>query len=164
MVPLISTTGEPIDMMVASPLALLWKSVKDCKSFSTMFMNRLAASPPSPEAPWRLVLYSDEVVPGNPLATDNRRKVWVVYFSFLELGPAVLCHEEAWFCVMAKRSHDVNQVSGGMSQVFKAIGKMFFGADIHNLATGGHALDRTRRQQWEALRTNGHVSARWRCS
>jgi hypothetical protein len=136
-VPLISTTGEPIDMMVASPLALLWKSVKDCKSFSTMFMNRLAASPPSPEAPWRLVLYSDEVVPGNPLATDNRRKVWVVYFSFLELGPAVLCHEEAWFCVMAKRSHDVNQVSGGMSQVFKAIVKMFFGADIHNLATGG---------------------------
>ena len=41
----------------------------------------------------RLVLYGDGITPGSALTSDNKRKSFVWYGSFLELGP-LLCHEE----------------------------------------------------------------------
>jgi hypothetical protein len=139
-VPLISITGEPISMLVTNPFAMLWRAVAQGGSFSKVMIDKLQASPCSPEAPWRLALYSDEVVPGNQLSHDNRRKVWVVYYSFLELGTSMMAKEDSWFCLLAKRSSEVAEVSGGMSQIFGAIAKLFFGADVHNLSTGGMVL------------------------
>ena len=82
--------GRDIDMPIINPQAFLYRAFSLGGSFSKMLSIRIALFPPSPEAPWRLILYSDEVVPGNPLAHDNRRKVWVIYFSFIEFGPTLL--------------------------------------------------------------------------
>ena len=45
-----------------------------------------------------------------------------------------------WLCIASVRSSFVSTVSGGMGQVFKAMVRMFFGGDIHDLSAGGIAL------------------------
>ena len=87
------------------------------------------------------MFYSDEVTPGDALVHDNRRKLQVVYFSFLEFGPSVLAREDSWFTIAAKRSSEVCKISGGMSAVFAAVLLLFFGAGV-NIATGGLTLNR----------------------
>ena len=62
----------------------------------------------------------------------NDKKVWALYWSFLDFGPAALSNEYAWFTGLIARSCTIkNKVAGGMMQVFKAYIKKFF-----NLADG----------------------------
>jgi hypothetical protein len=105
-----------------------------------LLKSTIATHPCGFDTPWDLLLYSDEVVPGNQLSFNNLRKVWVLYFSFKQFGPAILSMEDAWFCVLAVRSHTVKQYSGGIAQVFGAIIRcMFTGA--HSLQHSGILLD-----------------------
>lgn len=55
-------------------------------------LHRARSFPP----PWHLVLYSDEVSPGNPLGYIGGRKTWAVYWSVLEFGQAALSSEDAF--------------------------------------------------------------------
>jgi len=126
-------------MAVAHPLANLWKAVCDCKPFRLYLKSMLEQSPSSPDKPWTVLLYSDEVTPGNPLATLNKRKFHAVYWSFLELGINALSREESWFCIAAEYSTKVNLVSAGLSQVFAALIKLFFDSD--GISTAGVLLD-----------------------
>ena len=67
--------------------------------------------------------------------------MWVLYWSMLEFGLQVLSMEDAWFCVTAKRSSDVNLIDAGIAQVFGSIIKLFFGGhDTFDLAQGGMVL------------------------
>jgi len=87
-----------------------------------------------------LILYSDEVVPGNALSHDNKRKVWVFYFSWMELGAATLQREESWLCCLVQRSSFVSSLESGVSQIAAAVCKLFFG-DLHcDLSEGGMSL------------------------
>ena len=137
---LVGKDGAAKTMPVAHPLALLWKAVSDCNPFSTYLRDVLRENPPSPEAPWHLVLYSDEVTPGNPLSTSNRRKFHAVYWTFMELGVHALSREEAWFCMAAEYSTNVNAIAAGLSQVFGSLIKLFFDQDGVNLASTGVLL------------------------
>ena len=128
--------GKMSSMLAVQPAAMLTMAVKQGGGFATLLEDRLAAFPSSPERPWRLILYTDEVVPGNALSHDNRRKVWVVYFSFLELGQSILSREDAWFCTVVVRSHFASEASAGISQTMGSVIKMFFGAS-HSFADAG---------------------------
>ena len=88
-------------------------------------LARLHENPSTPEAPWTLLLYSDEVTPGNPLATLNNRKIRAVYWSFLELGENALSREEAWITIMVEYSKNINKVMAGLSQVMAQLIKLF---------------------------------------
>ena len=44
--------------------------------------------------PWSLILYADEILPGNQLAYKNKRKMWGIYWTILNLGSAALSDEE----------------------------------------------------------------------
>ena len=131
---------EETTISIAHPMALLWMATQDCAPFSIFFRAALHTHPPSPEEPWNLVLYSDEVTPGNPLATLNHRKFQAIYWSFLEFGANALCREEAWFCICAEYSGTVNQLSAGLSQLIAALIKVFFDPDGDNFATTGMSL------------------------
>lgn len=125
---------------IANPFAFLWKAVTDCDNFAKFFHSRMIAKPPTPEAPWQIILYSDEVTPGNPLATNNMRKFQAIYWSFLEFGVNALSREESWFCVMTEYSHKVKDLAAGLSQAIGAIMKVFFSANGMNFETGGIEL------------------------
>ena len=113
--------GQPSSMLMVNPLTLLQAAFEQGGSFTELILDTLTKHPSSPERPWKLILYSDEVVPGNPIGYNNLRKVWVAYYSFAEFGPVTLQREEAWLPQMVNRSDGVSKFSAGISQVFVAI-------------------------------------------
>ena len=67
------------------------------------------------------------MTPGEELIAYNDKKVWAVYWSFLDFGPAVLANEDAWFTGLIVRSSTVkNKIAGGMGQLLKVYMNMFF--------------------------------------
>ena len=132
-------SGTVAPLLIVCPLAMLWRAVAQGGGFTQLVLDALRASPNSPETPWQLILYSDEVTPGRTLITDNRRKIWAVYWSLFEFGLHALCKENAWFCVVAKRTSEVMLIGGGISQVMGLVMKLFF-SEPHNLETCGFTL------------------------
>ena len=109
------TKGGVAAIPFARPQAMLWTAVKQGGGFSNRMAQMLAANPPTPDYPWQLVMYSDEIIPGNRLGHQNERKSWNVYWSLLELGIEYLCDENAWFLELCVRSSNVNLCQAGMS-------------------------------------------------
>ena len=74
-VPLISKPPNANrEMVVVNPFAYLHVAFKKPGGFFDMFSEKLKACPSTHDAPWRLVLYADEVVPGNQMSVNNTRK------------------------------------------------------------------------------------------
>jgi hypothetical protein len=80
----------------------------------------------TPGEPWHVAIYTDEIVPGNPLAQQNHRKAWAWYVSFLEFGAELLCHAEYWMPVAVIRNEVVKNVKGGLSAVARALFRHMF--------------------------------------
>ena len=85
---------------------------------------------------------------GGKWSSYNRRKIWVVYWSHLELGEHGLDREEAWSCACAQRSGRVAQAAAGSGsgRVMGHIVKQLF-RDGHDpnagdvfLETGGRSV------------------------
>ena len=129
--------GTEDRLRVAHPLSMLWLALIAGGAFAALFMSVVEVRPPTADAPWNLIMYSDEVTPGNQLAPANSRKVQVVYFSFKEFGMEMLVREECWFCVCVKRSALVRNIDGGMAQLMGVVLKLFFGVGTFNLAIAG---------------------------
>ena len=125
---------------IACPFASLTYALAESDSLKRLFKRQLTLHQSSPEAPWNIILYTDEVTPGNPLATANQRRFHAVYWSLAELGTDALSHEESWFVLMTEFSPTVNCVKGGLSAVFAALIKTFFkeGADMRR---GGISIE-----------------------
>ena len=70
----IALDGTQQNMLIVQPLALLYRAF-ECSGFQALVLRRLLLYPSTHDIPWHLILYSDEVVPGNPLARANLRKV-----------------------------------------------------------------------------------------
>ena len=139
---LIDKEEQTFSMSCVNPLALLCKAYEQGGSFTELMDRRLLKYPCTPERPWRLILYTDEVVPGNALSFDNLRKLWAIYFSFMEMGMLTLSNEESWFTLFCGRSTRVNRASAGVSQVVAKLLELFFGKLSSNLAVGGMVLRR----------------------
>ncbi len=141
----VSLTAKPghanKDMFMINPFAMLQAAFSERGGFSELLSNMLREKPPSQEAPWRITLYADEVVPGNQLSVQNKRKAWVLYWSFLEFGKH-LGNESAWLPLVAETSHGLKHISGGISQVFAVAIKQFFGVGTlaFNFMTAGMLL------------------------
>ena len=83
----------------------------DC--FKSFLIFRLRQHPCSPNKPWNIILYNDEIVNGNVLRHENLRKVQAFYYSFREFGLRALSSEYLWFTLTAARSTDVTAISDG---------------------------------------------------
>ena len=75
---------------------------------------------------WGLVMYMDEVTPGNILSGRLTRKAWCLYASMMDFTLDDLSHELAWMPVAHIRSTLVDGLKGGVSQVFAAVLKSIF--------------------------------------
>ena len=124
--PVIDKHGVPMNIPVANPFALLWKAVSYCVAFVVFLEKRPLEVPSSMERPWRLILYTDGVTPGDPLTPMNDREFQACYWSFVEMGANALSREESWFTVMTEFETVVSDVSAGLSQLFGGIIKLFF--------------------------------------
>ena len=79
---------------VQHPLAMLHCVCGRSQSFSSPMRKTAQMNPPSLLSPWHLVIYSDEVSPGNHLAYQHDRKTWAWYWSFLEFDSALSDEEQ----------------------------------------------------------------------
>ena len=69
--------------------------------------------------PLHVVVYYDEVVPGNVLAPDNLRRSTLFYFSFLEFLDYMGHCDAAWVTLGLLRTTQVELVPGGLSEVLQ---------------------------------------------
>ena len=122
-----TSTGEWHAIPICNPFAFLLVAVRDCCQFNSFLLARLQDHPSTPDNPWTLLIYSDEVTPGNPLATMNNRNFHAVYWSFLQLGSNALSNEEGWFTIILEYSKYV-------------VIKVFFDQSGHNVKTAGILL------------------------
>ena len=116
-----------------NPVAMLHHAWNHCKPFQAWVRERVAAQPPSYDRPWRLVLYSDEITPGNQLKQSNDRKVQAVYWTFAEIGRQGLGCEVMWFTLTSIRSKEVTRL-GGMSVLWRFLIDTFF--STHSMREG----------------------------
>ena len=65
--------GSHATVFVVNLFAMLFIAAKTCRGFSYMLKRALEAHPSTYETPWSLVIYADEVVPGNQLSFKSRR-------------------------------------------------------------------------------------------
>ena len=120
--------------------AMLQLLVRQCPQFATFMRERITATRPSPQRPWRLILYNDEAQPGNLLSLDGTRKCQLIYFSFMEWGHDVLCRDHAWILAGLVRSSVALKTVGGMSCLLRLLLNSWFGPSF-NLLESGCTLD-----------------------
>jgi hypothetical protein len=141
----IDKTDTPQVIPIADPFASLWYFVKECSEenagFKRILKQKLLEKPPTIDQPWNIIMYSDEVTPGNVLSIMNKRRFHAIYWSFMEFGSNALAREEAWFTVLLEFSTWVNLMHAGLSQVFAQCIKQFFQPDGFNFATSGLLLE-----------------------
>ena len=67
-----------------------------------------------------LLVYADEITPGNVLAPVTSRKTWAIYVSFKEFH-SHLQSTQAWITISVVRSSIVNSLDGNLSQMLKVL-------------------------------------------
>ena len=133
---LATTSGTDFKCPILDPKAMLHHLCSACPAFASSVQSASNRRPPSAIRPGRIALYSDEVVPGNVLSHDNKRKMQVIYWSFIEMGGARLASEDFWMTLTVIRSSVVNDMVGGMSYVFRMLLQAFFDPSSHDFRTG----------------------------
>ena len=71
------------------------------------------------EPPLGLIIYTDEIVVGNPLA-HSPRKLWAVYLAFKQHGQLLQC-EDAWGTLCLAKSSTVQNLDGNLSSLMREI-------------------------------------------
>lgn len=125
-------------LVLCHPLAMLWHCFATKDGWRQMFIDKHIEIPSSLDSPWHVILYTDEVTPGDVNAISPSRKMQAIYYSFKELGRALLCKEDAWFCALVARSSQARSLAtGGLAQIIGGLLKAMFKAAHTNLQTTG---------------------------
>ena len=100
---LATTAGGKVEVQFVNFLSWMHGAHKAGGSFYQLCESHLGPGPA------HVVLYTDEVVPGNPLAASVSRKMWAVYASLKEFKSNLSC-ESSWVTLALVRSTTVAQV------------------------------------------------------
>lgn len=118
--------GSDIPIEITDPWALFTHVCKNSCFFSSVLEHVLEHHGQcTAENPLHLLLYSDEVTPGNQLAHKNARKSQTMYWSLFEFL-SLLSHEELWQTQTVVAVDTVAQIQGGWSKVVSECVKSFF--------------------------------------
>ena len=132
----IPETSVANKIAIQNPFAMLHVCVSESDAFAEIFMGALAEyGLPSPERPWRLIFYQDEVGI-SPLDGVDTRKTVGCYWSFVEFGRRLLCTENAWFVICAIRTSIVKELDGGTSYLCKILLRMLLTGTEFSFRTG----------------------------
>jgi hypothetical protein len=116
----------PLDVWYIHPARLLQHIASSCSGFSAYLKQLVTNHPSSATHKYNIVVYSDEVSPGNQLRHDNKRKMQAIYWSLKEFGPSVLSDTDCWFLLTVVRSNLVTRMSAGMSELVRRSLQLFF--------------------------------------
>ena len=114
---LLMKSGEYAVYEVIHPLAFLWTAAGQPGGFSDYLRCKIRDNPPTAARPWRILLYTDEITPGNQVGYHNKRKVHALYWSLNAFGVYELQHEDSWFPGFTVRSDQVKDAQAGLSRL-----------------------------------------------
>lgn len=77
----------------------------------------------------RILIYVDEINPGDPLHPDPQRMLQAVYWTFCDFPSWFLQRTDAWFCFGLIRSLVIYEMPGGMSEFCDKVLQLFFPKD-----------------------------------
>ncbi|CAJ1380746.1 unnamed protein product [Effrenium voratum] len=95
--------GSSLSLPVVSPLPLLQVCVSRSPQFGQFLAEKLGANDNEKDPQLQVLLYCDEVVPGNVLKGNNQRKLVSFYWSVGQYG-ASISREDLWMHICAVRS------------------------------------------------------------
>ena len=110
--------GNPCTFWMADSRAVLYFMISESPKLGDFMREKLAEHPCSIDNPWNIIVYNDEIAPGDQLLHHNRRKTQAFYYSFLEFGAVALSSEFLWFTLSATRSDDVSEIEGQSFGIF----------------------------------------------
>jgi hypothetical protein len=121
-------------------LSLMQAVYEEGGSYYELIKETLQSHPSDPDHSWHLILYFDEITPGDPVGYANDRKFWVCYAAFKEFGAKVLSNEACWLPVLELRTARTSKMAAGISQIAKLIMRHIFLNDNCDVARGGLVL------------------------
>ena len=85
----------------------------------------------------RLVIYMDEMVPGNPYRPEKSRTLQCVYYAFVDWPSHVLSRTFAWPCLCLIRASVIHKIPGGMTYIARMLLRLFYPlGDGHSMERG----------------------------
>ena len=117
--------GQVVSLPYCNPAAFLYHSSRNFPRMQSLLDAAQRNKPNSMASKWQLILYMDEVSPGNQLKVTNRRKLQAIYYAIKQYGGLQLTQEHAWTVLTAVRTETVNKIRGGMSRLFGECIKLF---------------------------------------
>ena len=124
----------------AQPQKIFNYFVVHSPTFAELVASLHRRNPSLPMRAYNLVLYLDEITPGNVIRPDNKLKAWGIYFSIREFGPGMLCRQEALLPTAVLRSTAAKALTSGVSEAMCVwLRRAFDGAD--GLSTAGMPLN-----------------------
>ena len=91
-----ATGGSDMSVELQHPFAMFYYCCSTSRALSALVTTCVERHPPTLSKPWNIIVYTDEISPGNQLGYQNHRKFWAIYWSILEWGPEVLSDEDTW--------------------------------------------------------------------
>jgi len=132
----IDVDGTTTDFEMTNPFAFLWVAAQKPR-FAAILARAYAKYGSSKDTPWSLVLYVDEVTPGNDKKTDNKKKLQCIYFTFLEFDGDGISKEDFWITANTIRSKRVSGLSAGISAVVRNYLNILFDENSFNFHMAG---------------------------
>lgn len=90
----------------------------------------------TPGVPLRIVLYIDEICPGNPLRPEKSRTLQAIYWSIIEWPTWMLQRTATWPVFGTLRSTIVEQLPGSVPYLMSRVLQVFFSAEGHSMTNG----------------------------
>ena len=104
--------GTEFEWTVGSADKLLRYVAGRSETFNALLSRAVASAGGEP---LRMILYMDEVTPGDALALWHGSKFWAMYFIFLDFGPDMLQCEALWLPIAVLKHDTCVGVDGGLS-------------------------------------------------
>lgn len=115
----------------AHPLALLYYISQISSEMGDMMAH--AATDGSPE---EIVIYVDEICPGNPFRPERARTLHAIYWAFIGWPQHVLQRSLCWLTFGTIRATMVDALPGGLPELMRYVLDVFFGTDRHSFQRG----------------------------
>ena len=93
--------------------------------------------------PLTVVIYLDEITPGNPLRMDTTRKIWGIYWLFTDWPQHMIHNVDSWLLLGAIRCDVVNSFDGGMAEFMPMLMRIMFPESGGGMQTGAHIVHRS---------------------
>ena len=116
---------------ILHPAALLHQLSRLSRSYADALLELIGSTTNE----LRIIVYIDEINPGNPLRPDAGRTTQCLYWTFADFPPAVLAQEEAWLLFGCLQAKIAKKLPAGVSYLAKRMLHVFFKGRF-NLATG----------------------------